>query len=179
MKLRTKLATTVKIILANAVLHNIAIKHRDEIPDMLPEILPRNVPVVNMQNINQRAAAERAAFIQQHFGLEWTGICNLFMLSYLHIVMRHLPWLVWFFVYNKHKILFYKFWEICMHAIYLNKNRFRCWLWRYIAMIYKLSSFSKLSKQSGVVFPVINLNYINSSKYNINMPSADHSKYLN
>ncbi|XP_046407631.1 putative nuclease HARBI1 [Ischnura elegans] len=70
MKLRTKLETSSKIILACAVLHNVARQRREDIPDMVPDLLDRNVPVAAVHQRNQRGAAERVRFIQQHFGQE-------------------------------------------------------------------------------------------------------------
>ncbi|XP_046387355.1 putative nuclease HARBI1 [Ischnura elegans] len=64
MKLRTKLQTTVKIVSACAILHNIARLQRDDLPD----IAVNDVPDVAANMRNRRGAAERAAFIQRHFG---------------------------------------------------------------------------------------------------------------
>lgn len=69
-KLRTKLNTTVKIILACAILHNVARVQRDDLPDMVPDIQVIDVPVVAANIRHQRGAAARDAFIQQHFGQE-------------------------------------------------------------------------------------------------------------
>jgi hypothetical protein len=70
MKLRTKIDTTSKVVLACAVLHNVARQRRDDIPDMVPDLPLINVPVDAAHQRNQRGAAERVAFIERHFGQE-------------------------------------------------------------------------------------------------------------
>ncbi|XP_063238822.1 putative nuclease HARBI1 [Bacillus rossius redtenbacheri] len=67
-KLRTKLATSNKVILACAVLHNIAVQHEEPLPPPVEElrVLPI-VPVANLRPRNHRGAAMRAMFIERHF----------------------------------------------------------------------------------------------------------------
>ncbi|XP_046398940.1 putative nuclease HARBI1 isoform X1 [Ischnura elegans] len=69
-KLRTKLSTSLKVILACAVLHNVAVRHHAPIPDQERVIPVVDVPVHVYRGHNGRGAAERAALIQRHFSEE-------------------------------------------------------------------------------------------------------------
>lgn len=70
MKLRVKLFTAQKVILACAVLHNVAMQNHDPMPDPLPAMPRFEVPVPGLQPVHGRPNAIRAAFIQRHFGEE-------------------------------------------------------------------------------------------------------------
>ncbi|XP_046401959.1 putative nuclease HARBI1 [Ischnura elegans] len=68
MKLRTATQTSAKIILACAVLHNVAISQREPVPENIHLEDPHaDVPIPAVQNRNLRATAERRAFINRHF----------------------------------------------------------------------------------------------------------------
>ncbi|XP_046406575.1 putative nuclease HARBI1 [Ischnura elegans] len=70
MKLRTKRQTSLKVILACAVLHNVAVRYNAPIPEQEGIIPQVDVPVQEHRGRYVRGAAERAAFIQRHFSVE-------------------------------------------------------------------------------------------------------------
>lgn len=68
MKLRTATQTSAKIILACAVLHNVAISQREPVPEHIHLQDPHaDVPIPAVHNRNLRATVERRAFINRHF----------------------------------------------------------------------------------------------------------------
>ncbi|XP_046399986.1 putative nuclease HARBI1 [Ischnura elegans] len=70
MKLRVKLFTAQKVILACAVLRNVAMQNHDPMPDRMPAMPRLEVPVQRLQPVHGRPNAIRAAFIERHFGEE-------------------------------------------------------------------------------------------------------------
>ena len=61
------MSTSLKVILACAVLHNVAVRHHAPIPEQERVIPMVDVPVHVYRGHNGRGAAERAALIQRHF----------------------------------------------------------------------------------------------------------------
>jgi hypothetical protein len=65
--LRTKLETTLAIIPALAVLHNVAIKRNDPLPPLQDPLVPEHVPVRQVRDANNRGNDVRRRLVQQYF----------------------------------------------------------------------------------------------------------------